>query len=104
MTKDRIIVLAFVLAASMSGCAANGWQQQTVASTSVVANSPSPSAKASTVKSSTAKKSPNWKSDRRGWCRLREQQKAVARSAKDPIGGTTDPYLISVHDQMCLAL
>ena len=94
-------VLGAVLAA---GCASGGTQQTAAVTTSALAVAPvSPPAAAQKPRPATAVTAPTWKTDRVAWCRMRERQKAAAKSSTDPIGGTTDPYLISVHDQMCQA-
>jgi hypothetical protein len=56
---------------------------------------------ANTTPNPTAK--PDWVRDRAAWCRRRAQEKLARRSPDDPVGGTSDPYLIAVHDELCRA-
>ena len=94
------IVLGTLLA---TGCASGVPQQTAALSTVAVTKAPDSIATPPKPRPAIAVAAPTWKSDRKAWCQMRERQKAAAKSPNDPIAGTTDPYLISVHDQMCQA-
>ena len=94
MCRLLLPVLICLSTLLIAGCAGVTKPQPT---TSVA----SPPTKSAASKPKTA--SPDWKTDRKTWCRMREQQKAARKSADQSIASTTDPYLISVHDEMCRA-
>lgn len=85
----------------LAGCASSNTAQQsasTVATTSKIAPVSMLTAKS---KPPPVQAAPDWRRNRPAWCRLREQQKLAAKTSKQQIGGTTDPYLIAVHDEIC---
>ncbi len=79
----------------MTGCATTDTRQVATQQSATTAN----------VKPVTeyraARKSPDWIQNRTAWCMMREGQKAKRKSSTEPIAGTTNPYLILVHDEIC---
>ena len=107
-------ILAGILGTALltGGCAQGSGQSTPALETSALptsATTPDTAAKmaapppkqATTTPKQTAK--PEWISDRAGWCHRRAQEKLARRSPDDPVGGTSDPYLIAVHDELCRA-
>lgn len=100
MRRHELPPLILLLALSVTGCAGSSPIQTGPKTDAAI--KPQTKAAAPPV---AAKKAihhlPHWQSDRAGWCRMRERQKAARKSPDDRIAGTNNPYLISVHDEMC---
>ena len=89
------------VSALIVGCSSPATRQTRELPATAVSKRPAQTSFQSRTVASTKTTAPDWKTDRQAWCRMREQQKAARRSADQPIAGTTNTYLISVHDEMC---
>ena len=96
----RTLPLIILISTLLVACASSATRENTNLTTSSVAK---PSAQRSPTRAGNVANSPDWKNERKAWCRMRERQKVARKSASEPIAGTADPYLISVHDEMCRA-